>query len=71
MLVNISIKFHEYILKGFKVKERTRFCKKKKKKKKKIHKKKNNYLQISNEHNSKHIYPRLMVLAICMSSGDA
>ena len=28
MLVNISMKFHEYILKGFKVKEQTRFCKK-------------------------------------------
>ena len=35
MLVNISMKFHEYILKGFKVKHRTRFCKKKKKKEKK------------------------------------
>ena len=30
MLVNISMKFHEYILKGFKMKERARFCKKKK-----------------------------------------
>ena len=39
MLVNISMKLHEYILKGFKVKERTRFCKIKKKKKKKPTKK--------------------------------
>ena len=66
ILVNISMMFHEYTLKSFKVKEQTRFCKKKKKKKKK-----KCYLQSSNGHNSKHIYPRFMVLAICVSSNTA
>ena len=58
MLVNISMsmKFHEDILKGFKVIEQTRFCHR------------NCYLQSSKEHNSKKIYPRVMVLALCTSS---
>ena len=55
MLVNIYMKFHEDILNGFKVIERTRFCHR------------NCYLQSSKGHNSK-IYPRVMVLALCTSS---
>ena len=41
MLVNISMKFHEVILNGFKIIERTRFCHR------------NCYLQSSKGHNSK------------------
>ena len=43
MLVNICMKFHEDILNGFKVTERTRFCLR------------NCYLQSSKWHNSKSI----------------
>ena len=53
VLVNISLKFHEDVLKGFNVIERIRFCHC------------NCYLQSSKGHNSKHIYPRVMVLALC------
>ena len=56
MLVNISMKFHEDILNGLKVIERTQFCHR------------NYYLQRSKEHNSKNIYPRVMVLSLCTSS---
>ena len=56
MLDNISMKFHEGILNGFQVTERTRFCHW------------NCYLPSSKGHNSKHIYPRVMVLALCTSS---
>ena len=56
MLVNISMKFNEVILNGLKVIECTQFCHR------------NCYLQSSKEHNSKNIYPRFMVLALCMSS---
>ena len=51
MLVNISMKFHEDILNALKVIERTQFCHR------------NSYLQSSKGHNSKNIYPRVMVLA--------
>ena len=61
MLVNICMKFHEDILNGFKVTERTRFCLR------------NCYLQSSKGHNSKGhnskcINTKVMVLAFCMSS---
>ena len=56
MLINISMKFHEDILNGFQVTEQTRFCHW------------NCSLQSSKGHNSKTIYPRVMVLAICTSS---
>ena len=56
MLVNIFMKFHEDILNGLKVKERTQFCHQ------------NSYLQSSKGHNYKIIYPRVMVLALCTSS---
>ena len=46
------MKFHEDILNGFKVIERTRFCHR------------NCYLQSSKGQNSKSIYPRVMVLAL-------
>ena len=52
-MINISMKFHEDILNGFKVIERTQFCHR------------NCHLQSSKGHNSKHIYPRGMVLALC------
>ena len=53
VLVSISLTFHENVLKGFNVIERTRFCRW------------NCCLQNSKEHNSKFIYPRLMVLMLC------
>ena len=56
MLVNICMKFHEDILNGFKVTERTQFCLR------------NCYLQSSKGHNSKSINTRVMVLAFCTSS---
>ena len=56
MLVNISIKFHEDILNGLKVIEGIQFCHR------------NCYLQSSKGHNSKNIYQRILVLAICTSS---
>ena len=56
MLVNISMKFHEDILNGLKVIERTQFCHR------------NCCLQSSKGHNSKNKYPRVMVLALCTSS---
>ena len=56
MLVIISMNFHDDILNGFKVIERTRFCHR------------NCYLQSSKGHNSKRIYPTVMVLALCTSS---
>ena len=56
MLVNISMKFHEDILNGLKVIELTQFCHR------------NCYLQSSNGHNSKNIYQRVIVLALCTSS---
>ena len=56
MLVNISMKFHEDILNGLKVIELTQFCYR------------NWYLQSSKRHNSKNIYPRVMVCAFCTSS---
>ena len=56
MLVNICMKFHEDILKGFKVTELTQFCLR------------NCYLQSSKGHNSKSINTRVMVLAFCTSS---
>ena len=56
MMLNICMKFHEDILKGFKVKELTRFCHR------------NCYLQSSKVHNSKNIYPRVMILVLCTSS---
>ena len=55
MLVNISMKFHEDILNGLKVTERTQFCHR------------NCYSQNSKGHKSKNIYPRDMVLALCTS----
>ena len=55
MLVNISMKFHEDISTSLKVIERTQFCHR------------NCYLQSSKGHNSKNIYP-VMVLALCTSS---
>ena len=55
MLVNISMKFREDILNGLKVIERTQFCHR------------NCYLQSSKRLNSKNIYPRAMILALCMS----
>ena len=58
MLVNISMKFHEDNLNGLKVIERTQFC----------HRNCYMYLQSSKGHNSKNIYPRVMVLALCTSS---
>ena len=56
VLVNISMKFHDDILNGLKVIERTQFCHR------------NCYLQSSKEGNSKNIYPRVMVLALCTLS---
>ena len=56
MLVNISMKFHEDNLNGLKVMERTLFCHR------------NCFLQSSNGHNSKNIYPRVMVHALCSES---
>ena len=56
MLVNISMKFHEDILNRLKVLERTQFCHR------------NCYLQSSKGRNSKIIYPRVMVCALCTSS---
>ena len=56
MVLNISVKFHEDVLNGFKVIEWTLFCHR------------NCYLQSSKGHNSKSIYPRDMVLALCTSS---
>ena len=56
MLVNISMKFHEDILNGLKVIERTQFCHR------------SCYLQSSKGHYSKNIYSRVMVLALCTSS---
>ena len=56
ILVNIAMKFHDGILNSWKVIERTQFCHR------------NCYLQSSKEHNSKNIYPRVMVLALCTSS---
>ena len=56
MLVNISMKFHEDILNGLKVIERTQFCHR------------NCYLQSSKGHNSRNIYPRVMISALCASS---
>ena len=62
-MVNICMKFHEDILNGFKVTERTRFCLR------------NCYLQNSKEHNSKveiqelwflRSARRLMLVNICM-----
>ena len=58
MLVNICMKFHEDILNGFKVTERTRFCLR------------NCYLQSSKGHNSKSINTKVMVLAFYMSSNN-
>ena len=55
MVLNISIKFHQDILKGFKVIERTRFCHR------------NCYLKSSKGHNSKSINTRVMVLVLCTS----
>ena len=55
MLVNISVKVHEDILNGLKVIERTQFCHR------------NYYLRSSKGHNSKTIYPRVMVLVLCLS----
>ena len=56
MLVNICMKFHEAILNGLKVTERTRFCVR------------NCYLQSSKGHNLQSINTRVMVLALCTSS---
>ena len=56
MLVNISMKFYEYILNGLTVIQRTHFCHR------------NCYLKSSKGHNSNNIYPRVMVLALCTSS---
>ena len=56
MFINISIEFREDILNGLKVIQRTQFCHR------------NCYLQCSKGHNSKHIYPRVMVNALCTSS---
>ena len=56
MVLNICLKFHEDILKGFKVIEWTQFCHR------------SCYLQSSKGHNSKNTYPRVTVLALCMSS---
>ena len=54
-LVNICMKFHEDILNGFKVIERTR-----------CHR--NCYVQSSKGHNPNNIYPRVKVLLLCTSS---
>ena len=56
MLVNISMKFHEDILNGLKVIERTHFCHR------------NCYLQSSKGHNSINIYSGVMFFALCTSS---
>ena len=56
MLVNVSMKFHEDILNHLKVIEWTHFCHR------------NCYLQSSKGHNSKNIYLRVMVRALCTSS---
>ena len=56
MLVNIFMKFHEDILNGLEVIEQTQFCHR------------NCYLQSSKGHNSKNVYPRVMVLALCTPS---
>ena len=56
MLVSICMKFHEDILNGFKVTERTQFCLR------------NCYLQSSKGHNSKSINTRAMVLVFCTPS---
>ena len=55
MLVNITMKFHEDIFNGLKVKERTQVCHR------------NYYLQ-SSKGITKNIYPGVMGLAICTSS---
>ena len=56
MLVNNCMKFHEDILNGFKVTERTQFCLR------------SCYLQSSRGHNSKSLNTRVMVLVFCTSS---
>ena len=56
MLVNISMTFHEDILNGLEVIQRTQFCHR------------NFYLQRSKGHNSKNIHPTVMVLALCTLS---
>ena len=58
MLVNISMKFHENILNGLKVMERTQFC----------HRNRKGYLQSLKGHNSTNIYQRVIVLALCTLS---
>ena len=55
MSVNISMKFHEVILNGLKVIERTQF------------RHRNCYLQSLKELNSQNIYQRFMLLALCTS----
>ena len=56
MLVNISMNVHEGIMNGLEVIEWTQFCHR------------NCYLQNLKGHNSKNIYPRVMVRALCTSS---
>ena len=56
IVLNICMKFHEDILKGFKVIGWTRFCHR------------NCYLQSSRGQNSENTYPRVTVLALCTSS---
>ena len=56
MLVNISMTFHEDILNGLKVIERTQFCHR------------YCYLQSSKGHNFKNVYLRVMVCALCTST---
>ena len=56
MWVNICVKFNEDILNGLKIIERTLFCHR------------NCYFQSSKGHNSKNVYLRVMVLALCTSS---
>ena len=55
MMLYISMKFHEHMLNGFQVIERTR----------------NDHCQISKGNNSKNVLTRVMVLMVCTLSGDA
>ena len=55
MMLYISMKFHENILNGFQVFERTR----------------NDHWQISKGNNSKNVFTRVMVLVVCTSSDNA
>ena len=55
MMIYISMKFHENILNGFQVKERTR----------------NDLCQIAKRNNSKYVLTQALVLVVCTWSDDA